>query len=229
MDYFQYFYLLELFVFACLLISSGSKVKHDLKINILIIEHIKTDIKSLEIKTKTNYNWNDIIYINDFDVNSLEIIKRESRIGANIYYIGYVLEPNYDYNTINPLHFVINRLVGYIEEIEGSSDKYLVVAKKVRNKDIISVLGMVWGSIENKINPKPNIYPNDIEIKDYYKFRFNSDTNLPLDKLIEFRSLVINVSCVIEKYNEYYPEIYLDECLYVKDKVWPTTTKFFKT
>ena len=228
MDYFQYFYLLELFVFACLLISSGSKVKNYLKINILIIEHIKTDIKSLEIKTKTNYNWNDIIYINDFDVNSLEIIKRESRIGANIYYIGYVLEPNYDYNTINPLNFVINRLVGYIEEIEGSSDKYLVVAKNVRNKDIISVLGMVWGSIENKINPKPNIYPNDIEIKDYYKFRFNSDTNLPLDKLIEFRSLVINVSCVIEKYNEYYPEIYLDECLYVKDKVWPTTTKFFK-
>ena len=27
----------------------------------------------------------------------------------------------------------------------------------------------------------------------------------------------INVSCVIEKDNEYYPEIYLDECIYVKD------------
>ena len=68
-------------------------------------------IKSLEIKTKTNYNWDGIVYINDFDVNSLEIIKRESRIGANIYYIGYVLEPNYDYNTTNPLYFVINRLI----------------------------------------------------------------------------------------------------------------------
>ena len=123
------------------------------------------DTKSLEIKTKTNYNWDDIVYINDFNVNSLEIIKRESRIGANIYYIGYVLEPNYDYNTINPLYFVINRLIGYIEEIEGSSGKYLVVAKNVRNKNIISVLDMVWGSIENKINPKPNIYPNIIEIK----------------------------------------------------------------
>ena len=178
------------------------------------------DIKSLEIKTKTNYNRNDIVYINDFNVNSLEIIKRESRIGANIYYIGYVLEPNYDYNTINPLYFVINCLIGYIEQIEGSSDKYLVIAKNVRNKSIISALDMVWGSIEIKINPKPNIYPNSIEIKDYDKFRFNSDTNLPLDTLIEFRSLVINVSCVTEKYNECYPEIYLDECLYVKDKVW---------
>ena len=183
------------------------------------------DIKSLEIKNKTNYDWGDIIYINDFDVNSLEIIKRESRIGANIYYTGYVLNSDYNYDTINPLYLVINRLIGYIEievieEIEGSSDKYLVVAKSVRNKDIIGVLDVLWGSIENKIEDKiypiPNNYPS-IKIKDYDKFRFNSDTNLPLDTLIEFRSIVINASCVIENDNECFPEIYLDECLYVKD------------
>ena len=82
------------------------------------------DIKPLEIKSKTNYNWDDIVYINDFDVNSLEIIKGESRIDANIYYTGYVLNPDYDYDTINPLYLVINRLNGYIEKIEGSSDIY---------------------------------------------------------------------------------------------------------
>ena len=54
------------------------------------------DIESLKIKTRTKYNWDDIVY-NDFDSNLLEIIKRESRIGANIYYIGYVLNPNNDY------------------------------------------------------------------------------------------------------------------------------------
>ena len=109
------------------------------------------DIKSLEIKNKTNYNWDDIIYINDFVVNSLELIKREPRIGANIYYTGYVLNPDYDYNVINPFYFVINRLIGYIEKIEGSSDKYLAVAKSVRNKDIISVLDMLL-KIKLKIN-----------------------------------------------------------------------------
>ena len=76
---------------------------------------------------------------------------------------------------------------------------------------------MVWVSIEDKINP-------GIKIKDYNKFRFNSDIDLPLNTIIEFRSLVINISCVIEKDNEYYPEIYLDECLYVKDNPCPTTT-----
>ena len=50
-------------------------------------------IESLKIKSKSNYNWDDIAYIYDFDVNLVKVIKRESRIGANIYYIGYVLEP----------------------------------------------------------------------------------------------------------------------------------------
>ena len=173
---------------------------------------MKMDIKSLEIKTKINYNWDDIIYINDFNADLLEIIKRKSRIGAN---------SDYDYNTIKPLYFVVGRLIGYIEEIEGSSNKYLLIASNVRNKNIISVLDMVWTSIEDKINP-------GIKIKDYNKFKFNSDIDLPLNKIIEFRSLVINISCVIEKDNEYYPEIYLDECLYVKDNPCPTTTLFFK-
>ena len=171
------------------------------------------DIKSLEIKTKINDNWDDIIYINDFNADLLEIIKRKSRIAANIYHIGY------DYNTIKPLYFVVARLIGYIEEIEGSSDKYLVIASSIRNKNIISVLDMVWTSIEDEINP-------GIKIKDYNKFRFNSDIDLPLNTIIEFRSLVINISCIIEKDNEYYPEIYLDECLYVKDNPCPTTTLF---
>ena len=170
------------------------------------------DIESSKIKTKTNYNWDDIVYINDFDSNLLEIIKRESRIGANIYYIGYVLNSYYDYNTINPLYFVINRLIGYIEEIEGSDDKYLVVTKSMRNRKIIHSFDTLWSHIEHKINPN-----NFNKIKDYDKLRFNSDIDLPIDTLIEFDSLVINVSCVIEKDRKYYPEIYLDECLYIKD------------
>ena len=58
----------------CVIIFKCTKSKKYLK-NILIIEHTKMDINSLEIKTKTNYNWDDIVYINDFDVDSLEIIK----------------------------------------------------------------------------------------------------------------------------------------------------------
>ena len=44
--------------------------------------------------------------------------------------------------------------------------------------------------------------------------------DLPLNTIIEFRSLVINISCIIEKDNEYYPEICLDKSLYLKDNTW---------
>ena len=174
------------------------------------------DIKSLEIKLKVNYNWNGIVYINDFDEDSLEIIKRESKIGLNTCYIGYIFKSyyyDYGYSNIRPLYFVVNRLIGYIEEIEGSSDKYLVVLNGSHNNNITSFLDKIRKSIENKIEDKINL---GIKIKDYNKYRFNSDIDLPLNTALEFRSLLINVCCVIEKDNEYYPEIYLDECLYVK-------------
>ena len=161
-------------------------------------------INSLKIKDKFNYDLDNICYIDDFDVNSLKITKKESRIGANIYYTRCALNLG---DTIIPLHFLIDRLIGFIEEIDGSSEKYLVVVSSLRNKNIINALDMVWSSIKDKINP-------GIKIKDYDKFRFNSDIDLPVNT-IEFRSLLINVSCVIEKDNEYYPEIYLDECSYL--------------
>ena len=100
------------------------------------------DIKPLKIKTQDNYNWDDIIYLNDFDENSLEIIKRESKIGVIIYYMLYNIY-YIKYNTLRPFYFVINRLIGYIEEIEGSSDKYLVVSSSLRNINITSVLDKI--------------------------------------------------------------------------------------
>ena len=143
------------------------------------------DKKSLEIKNKTNYDSDTISHIDDFDVNSLVVSEKESRIGVNIYYTRYDL--NLDNNTIMPLYFFIDRLIGFIKEIDGSSDKYLVVVSSVRNKSIINYIDTIWKSIKNKINP-------GIKIKDYDKFRFNSDIDLPVNTIIEFRSLLINVS-----------------------------------
>ena len=134
------------------------------------------DINSLEIKNKTNYDINNISHIDDFNVNSLRVTKIESRIGANIYYTRCALNPDDD--TIILLCFLVNDLIGYIKEIDGSSDKYLIVVSSLRNKNIISAIDTIWRSIENKINP-------GIKIKDYGKFRFNSDIDLPLNTIIE--------------------------------------------
>ena len=90
------------------------------------------DRKKIKIKGKTKYDLDDISYIDDFDVNSLRITKKESRIDANIYYTRCAL--NLDDDIIIPLHFLIDHLIGFIEEIDGSNDKYLVVVSSLRNK-----------------------------------------------------------------------------------------------
>ena len=68
-------------------------------------------INSLEMKHKTKYDLDNISYIDDFDVNSLRITKKESRIGANIYYTRCAL--NLDDDIIIPLHFLIDRLIRF--------------------------------------------------------------------------------------------------------------------
>ena len=99
------------------------------------------NISSFEIKNKTNYDSDTISHVNDFDVNSLVVSKKESRIGVNIYYTRCDL--NLDHNTIIPLYFFIDHLIGFIEEIDGSSDKYLVVISSLRNENIINALDMI--------------------------------------------------------------------------------------
>ena len=44
--------------------------------------------------------------------------------------------------------------------------------------------------------------------------KFNSDVDLPLDKLIKFHTLTVTVACFIRKGNKFYPEIYIEEGIY---------------
>ena len=53
----------------------------------------------------------------------------------------------------------------------------------------------------------------------YMKIKFDSDEELPLNKTIEIRSIIIVVRAVFHENNKYYSQIFLDECLY---KLWIT-------
>ena len=46
------------------------------------------------------------------------------------------------------------------------------------------------------------------------KIKFDSDDNLPLNKILKFRVLTIIIRNIIEKDGKYYPQIFLDDCLY---------------
>ena len=50
--------------------------------------------------------------------------------------------------------------------------------------------------------------------KHFMKVRFNSDGNLPLSKTLKLRNMTISISSVFEEDVKYYPQVFLDECLY---------------
>ena len=74
--------------------------------------------KSLKIKNKSSYFWDDMVYLDDFDVKLVKVVRRESQIGVDIYYIGYVVnKPQYDTESVNPLYLIIKHLFGCVEKI----------------------------------------------------------------------------------------------------------------
>ena len=166
--------------------------------------------KSLEIKNTSYYYYDDIVHADEFDKNLIKVNKRESRIGVDIYYIGYIVNKlQYNINSVNPLYLILKDVKCTVEKVEGSSDRYLVI--DLSNKDVLNVFDDMFNFISNKIN---KIDGDDKQVYGYIRLKFNSDVDLPLDKLIKFHSLIVIVACVIRKGNKFYPEIYIDEDIY---------------
>ena len=44
--------------------------------------------------------------------------------------------------------------------------------------------------------------------------KFDSDDNLPLNQVLKFHVLTIIIGNVFKKDGKYYPQIFLDDCLY---------------
>ena len=173
------------------------------------------NVKSPEIKYTSYYYYDDIVHTDEFDKNLIKVDKRESRIGAGIYYVGYIVnKPQYNFNSVNPLYLILKDVKCTVEKIEGSSDRYLVI--DLSNKDVLNVFDDMFNFISNKINKTDG---DDKKVYGYIRLKFSSDVDLPLDKLIKFRTLTVIVACVIRKGNKFYPEIYVDEGIFEVDNM----------
>ena len=145
-----------------------------------------------------------------FIIKFFKIAKRESRAGIDIYYIGYVVNKlEYDIISVKPLYLSVESLLGSVEKINGSNDRYLVTDKS--NIKVINVFNTLREHIENKVILD--------KIDGFDKIRFSSDIDLPLGTLIQFKILTIIIRFIVKKDGKYYPEIYLQECMY--NKTWP--------
>ena len=177
--------------------------------------------KSLKIKNESMFYPTDIESLNNFDSQLLKINKRKNRENNNIYYISYKInKPEHDINSINNLYFVVDYLRGKIEKINDPKDRYLVINEDSLTGEKNISFFYLWDSIINKIKylRGDDILFDDIEviIKDWNKIRFSSDVFIPNDVSINFYSLVIVINYVIEKNDEFIPEIYINKGYFTK-------------
>ena len=70
----------------------------------------------------------------------------------------------------------------------------------------------LWGGIEKSIEKVNNKLGE--HGKDFMKININSDNNLPLNKTLKLHNITIIIRSVFEEDGKYYPQFFLDECLY---------------
>ena len=167
-------------------------------------------IRQLNIEGKTYYFYNDLINIKNFNSNNLKLDKK-SVLGNDVYYIGYIAKkPQWNVNSVNSLYLMINKIKGHFEKVDG--DKYLIISSE--NGDIMQNYQEVFDGIKEIIK-KINDYSQPIKYDgNYMNIRFNTDDDVPLNKIIYFPIITIIIRSVTQKDGKYYPQVFLDECLH---------------
>ena len=152
-------------------------------------------IRQINIKSKTYYFYNDLTNIRNFNNNKLKLDKK-GVLGNDVYYIGYITKKTqWNVNSVNPLYLMINRIKDHFEKVDG--DKYLIINSE--NGDIMQKYEEIFDGIKEIIK-KINDYGQPIKYDDnYMKIKFNTDDNIPLNKIIYLPTITIIIKSVTKK------------------------------
>ena len=163
-------------------------------------------------------------YIEEFDLNLIKIDKKSYK-DIDVYYIGYIKITKIDdcekIYSVYSSYLITDKVDEHIEckSVERSSagekngKKYLVFDFTDENEEVLKKYTDFWDGIKNKIE-KINGSKKGEYGKDFMKIKFNTDDNLPLNKPLKLHLLTIIVRCIFEEDSKFYPQLYLDDCLY---------------
>ena len=105
---------------------------------------------------------------------------------------------------------MFNKMNGYFEEINGN--KYLTLVLTNESKEKIKKYEELWIKITDFIRSVTK--KSDDYDEKYIKIKFDSDDKVPLNKAIEIPVIIIVVRAIFYENNKYYPQVFLDKCLY---------------
>ena len=111
--------------------------------------------------------------------------------------------------SVNPLYFIFGSVNGHVEEV--NRNKYLTLFPTNESKEKTKKYdnGLKFRDLIRLITKSVDDYDEK-----YMQIKFDSDDNLPLNKTIEIPMKTIVVRAVFQENNKYYPQVFLDECLY---------------
>ena len=161
------------------------------------------EVKQINIKNRSSSFYNDIIDFKNFDVRLLKIDKKSYK-NIGIYNIGYITIKKIDncesIYSVNPLYLRVDHTNGYIEE--KGANKYLVFDSADENNKLLKKYNDAFNGIRDKIK---EVCSDECDYeKDYMKIKFNSDDNLPLNKLLKFNLMTITIRSVFKEDRKLY-------------------------
>ena len=132
--------------------------------------------KQIDIKNRTYYTYNDLNIIKNFNSNNLKLDKK-SVLGNYVYYIGYITKkPQWTVNSVKTFYLIINRIKGHFEEYQDVFDGIKEFIKKINDYR----------------------YPTKYD-DNYMKIKFNTDDNIPLNKIRYLPAITITIRSVTKK------------------------------
>ena len=179
------------------------------------------------IKTK-------IFNTDDIDVNKILVSKKEQygKYNSFKYFIGYNVN-----DVIRPLYLFISQMTGYINKFDENK---ITMSLRIIDKQLLKNYSKIWKKIEklmkidfktktnygdddNKyIKTKTKTYKDSITTDFYNK---NGSQKIPEEKVQHKKKVphkclsIIILDSVIYRYEKYYPEVFLEECKYMKENI----------
>ena len=182
-----------------------------------------------KIKKSDFYNKNKKIFnINDIDVNKILVSKKEQygKYNSFKYFIGY----NYN-DVIRPLYLGLSQMTRYVSKFNENKNKnknIITMSLQVKDEKLFNNCNKIWKKIEQLMdivfNTKPTYGDDDKYIKTK-TYEDNITTNfynkkgskkVPEDKILHKCLSIIILDSVLYVYGKYHPQIFLEECKYVK-------------
>ena len=174
-----------------------------------------------KIKKSDFYKNKKVFQIDSIDANNILVSKKEAYRTKNSFkcFIGYN-----DNDVIRPLLAKLSQMIGYARKFNEN----VTMSFKVNDKQLLKNYNRIWEKVEGLLNidfeSKP-VYVNDNKyIKTKIKIYANSiitnshDKKMPKEKAPCKCLSAVRIDSVI-KANKKYPQILLEECKYVQEKI----------